>query len=396
MNGNDVGAILPLAMVDGDAAAGFRGGEPRPATASSTGPSDADVAAPRSVIRGAKCQVVVALGWLRGSIPPNALWPLRDLLTEWFGEPEPADHGAMFRSAMLIFPLGPRLMFDPPSEDPTARRSRPVVEIQGGVLDEMGVAKVFKLCEALNLLHFRPSRMDCSFDDHKKRILPFDVFKLADRGDVSHFRRENCGHIYGAEWNGKRGETATFGKRGNHGSGAYGRYYRKDVESKGKIDAYRWEVEYADQKAVAAWDALMHALTVDAFVRTLGALVAGAFDFPIRTGEKHTRRLERHDFWRETLVELQNAVYITVKRVKTTIDKKAVWIRDSVAGSLKAVKIAFGAVWMDGKMPSMAFYDWLRQKLEDAELTKPNRLAVKEFYAKLGKPDPFSSLRTGL
>lgn len=321
--------------------------------------------------------------WWRFSFPGPAFPPVLELATEYFGDPEDMGHGLFLLPACLAFPLGAKLAFDP--VEGSTRRC--VLDLPGDLVAGLEVRDLMELLHQVDLLGARCTRVDCVVDDYAKRITPGAVHAHAEAGDVARFSPDTAELKVGGYWvDGQgvrhRGETFNIGRRGKNGSGAYLRYYRKDVESQGETDAFRWEMEFSQEKADLAFRELLKAGTPDEFVLACGGLVLGNVDFPIRTGDAHLDRLERHAWWIDLTSDIWNSVRLRVKRVAAKIQDKAAWIRDGVAGSMKAVLMCLRAL-----NPGDT-WSQVRRWVDEAELTPTNKLAVRQWFAHAGLPVP--------
>lgn len=102
--------------------------------------------------------------------------------------------------------------------------------------EHIGAKKIF---EILKKRSCRITRIDIAYDDYTKTFKPsdFGLWKMQKRISTKCQRYE----IIGSE--DSRGDTFCLGRRGDSGNGRYLRIYDKEYESKGKIDAIRYEFE---------------------------------------------------------------------------------------------------------------------------------------------------------
>jgi DNA relaxase NicK len=246
-----------------------------------------------------------------------------------------------------------------------------------------------RLCQEVAALGGRPTRLDVAADDYRKRVLPSQVNAVAKSGDIARFRTQTCAFHEGGYFEGAIGETFTAGRRGADGSGAYLRYYRKDVESRGRINAFRWEVEFSDEKAQLAFTELLKAQTLDEFTLAGAYLVIGSVDFPMRNGgdEAHLERLERHAFWVDITSDFFNCTLLKVKRATSTLERKAAHVRERCGSLLKAVMAMFQMTRPSDRAGRRAFYAALGQWVDLAKPSAASREAVAA-YAFVNKLSP--------
>lgn len=126
------------------------------------------------------------------------------------------------------------------------------------------------------------------------------------------------------------GRTVYFGARGKNGSGRYGRFYDKGVESQ-QAQAGRWiryEVEFTDQCAHDVAYKWAYGTIKDAV-----ACALGAFDFRRKArnrGEReHASRREQCGWWAEFIGSC-HAVLVRAKPKEKTIHGYVGWIKTAV------------------------------------------------------------------
>lgn len=104
-----------------------------------------------------------------------------------------------------------------------------------GFSDDVHQVDLTGLFRFLRGRYCEPSRIDLTYDDHNKRMMPMDVFNA---------RHERCALVsstraFNVVFNG--GVTFYLGKRSSE---RMLRVYDKAVESKGQNDSVRWELEF--------------------------------------------------------------------------------------------------------------------------------------------------------
>ena len=111
-------------------------------------------------------------------------------------------------------------------------------------------ATKLQLMHDLEALGVKCTRIDLAADDFTRKRLVMDVIhQAATAGHVVGFRCYDPRRPLKNMQTGQlAGDTAYFGKRGNHGSGRYVRFYDKGLESNGEVDSIRYEVELSGQR----------------------------------------------------------------------------------------------------------------------------------------------------
>ena len=116
------------------------------------------------------------------------------------------------------------------------------------ILDFYDCSKFFAL---LRSRHCKPTRIDICYDDYEKILTPddFDYFRATKRITCP------CANVGFIE--SKRGEGSTF-SIGKRGKGRYLRIYDKNYESKGRINAIRYEFELRTNWALLIFDKVIN------------------------------------------------------------------------------------------------------------------------------------------
>lgn len=114
--------------------------------------------------------------------------------------------------------------------------------ITGDDVEQVDLKSLFRL---LRSKHCSPSRIDLTYDDYEKRFTPFDLHECRMNKVSLISSTRKCNIIF------DKGVTFYLGDRTSE---RYLRVYDKFIESKGVIDAVRWELELKGKFAKLIFD----------------------------------------------------------------------------------------------------------------------------------------------
>ncbi len=342
---------------------------------------------PPYVLRGLN-QHSIGLHWLRGTVPQEREEDLCIYISEVFQKSEPVaqEWGRWRYDRSINFePLGVTVYFDStPDRGRNIHAGRCCLDVPGSAIDILSPDDQRQFIRELILrFHFRASRFDIAFDDYKRRVEVSDVYDCYQEGAVVGFRRAD--RYIGQKSPGKKGKIndgLTFGVRGSSGSGKYMRIYDKGLESEGRENFIRWELELTGRCAFEVCSKVLLCPDVPSYGGLLGAVIAGIIDFRVRakgTGQKkNASRRERMEWW-SRIVDVLGGDEIRVrgKVPEATIERTATWVRRQVSGSLAAVRKALGEEQFD---------DWLEAVLYlgETKMSSRHRGAVNHYKARAG------------
>jgi DNA relaxase NicK len=188
-----------------------------------------------------------------------------------------------------------------------------------------------------NLFGCRCSRLDISVDDYKKELQYRDIEQALVDGNYTGVRAGKVTVNYGGKF---QGFTVNLGSRDSE---KYIRFYDKFAESHGRLDCYRWEVEYKGDLS----DKLFRLLLSFPFDQLLyqQALVnyaVSCVDF-VEKNDKNVDRNTRLGWWDAWLSRVQTHCYkVRTTRTKTAISGKKDWIARNVSKALLMVQRSIG------------------------------------------------------
>jgi len=339
---------------------------------------------PRNVKRGVNSQIKneVGLHWLRISIARQYLPKVRGYLDFYFGESAQDAYGLWSYDSRFYWPCGASLNYDSAAaRSDSVHNGKFTVEIPGQALD--GIAQTDLHLFLLNLRQFSPTctRCDVFFDDYRRTITPSELHDVAKIHDYSGFRKSQIKQGYDS---GRLiHDEIDFGKRGPNGSGQYLRTYDKFLESKGKKNCIRFEVEFTKERAHKVFDKLSQVTSVDAFATLCGSLVGGSIKFVHRNGDKNISRLDVYKFWQEIL-DLLGSVVIRIPTKETDIAGKYKYIYRQVSPTLALLRGTF--------VDDTDFFNWLNDTIGEGELrmsqaqinlARANRRNIRYDYGKI-------------
>jgi len=301
----------------------------------------------------------VGIHWLRISINKRYLADVSKFLSSFWGDFDKDGFGLWSYDSRLSWSSGVSLNFDEAEERSfRVHCGLMTLDCPGASLDELTVPDLQLLIEYLDSVGGKCTRIDVFFDDYNRTVTPRDVYDVALRGDYSGFRcynRRERGDRHGCTH-----DEISFGRRGSFGSGAYLRFYDKFLESKGKFDCCRWEVEFTQHKADAVFKKIAGTCgNVEAFATICGSLLAGCITFIHRNGDKNISRLERYEWWEMILEVLGDSVRVRIERKKDSVTGKIAWVERNVSPSLACLKRVF--------VNDRAFFRWLFDVCHDGE-----------------------------
>jgi DNA relaxase NicK len=175
------------------------------------------------------------------------------------------------------------------------------------------------------------TRCDIAGDDYSRRKSPAQVWAYVMKGDVS--TRTRAGRII----HDRRGGSTCY--IGAPGSRVMLRVYDKFIESKGAINAVRWELELHGEAAqFAVRDIYRGKSWGHVWASTLRRLV----EFKVRREGGTVTRLPVMAWFADLVGDVAKAAsYLTVRPVLSAVDRLR-WLRKQVAPSMAAIVAAGG------------------------------------------------------
>lgn len=315
-------------------------GERGPSTLQRAGSlSVVDTAAPRTVLRGAKCHPVtdepvneVSIDWLRMSGPKCQYWEALHLLQKRFGQAEEGKGRFGLNSGHHWAEGG---IFQDLDKQKNARHC--VFELPGKIISELEHHEVRQLIYDMHSMGFKTTRVDIAVDIYTMPDLINTVRESCEAGELC--RAKTYQHIEQRSAGLLTGHGITIGKRGNKGSGRYLRVYDKGLETQ-TLDPgnwIRWESELSDD--CAQQFTLKYACENESIACCLSHAL-WVVEFRQATGQRLSRRPLAE--WYESFTKSVRPEKVRAVRAKSTIESYANWIKTSVVPKLASISSITG------------------------------------------------------
>lgn len=174
------------------------------------------------------------------------------------------------------------------------------------------------------------TRLDVAIDDYEKELKFQTIVDTLKAKNYSGFQNWNVIENRDGGW------TINLGSRQSE---SITRIYNKTVESKGEIDAIRWEREFKGAKAqeLAKQIASLDFSMPDGwFGSQLARFALGGINFLIKS-DVNLNRCKTVDWFESFLSSFLSPIKLRVQRIKPTIDRTVEWLKRSVSASLKLI-----------------------------------------------------------
>lgn len=289
---------------------------------------------------------LVSVHWLQGTFPASKLSALAAWLESVIGSaPEVQEWGRYRYDCSLSWVQGVTVFFDS-SESRAAQvhNNKFCLSVTGSFLDSLTSDGLYEFCRVLfHTFWLRASRVDIAFDDYKKIVLPAQVAEYAGAGSVSGFRKFQ--HIQDKRISPDGvpqvlSDTCSFGSRGQNGSGRFLRVYDKALESDGRLDCVRWELETSGDVAQEFFSRLGFAPDIPSFAALLAGVIGGCITFM----DRRSKNLDRNNllpFWADMLAVL-GRVCLRHAVTDKTVEKAKGWVAKQVACTLAMLQKSLG------------------------------------------------------
>ena len=213
------------------------------------------------------------------------------------------------------------------------------ISIPASVLSQVSADDIWRMMSGLlDCYKFKCTRLDIAIDDYNKTVSFEELDNAVELGNRTGFENYDVKASY------RKKVIGRTRYMGSAKSNSMLRYYDKSVESRGKVDAYRWELQLIDEKAQSVF--IQYAqMDREAFStighRYLGSVVFGSVNFIDRSTGKRASRCEQLTWWKN-LVNMIGSIQIAIPRVVKTLEKTVETIRKQYAPILCAVKRGLG------------------------------------------------------
>jgi hypothetical protein len=217
-----------------------------------------------------------------------------------------------------------------------------------------GCATTFQLRKFILMLadlRFKPTRIDLALDDFTKSLSWSNFDDARKAGQARGFIKGRLTSSFGD----KLGDGFTY-YMGSTGSDKMYRFYDKNVESVGEIDAYRLEGQYKDDWCKSIWALLLQSDSDLDFHRTIVNCVCSPIDF--YDVDSDTLEKTPLQWWSDFKHSVKfEGVNLTCGRVKTTVEKSMEWVE-------KSVETTFAMIEDFCDRTNTDFGEWFTKRLE--------------------------------
>lgn len=243
---------------------------------------------------------------------------------------------------------GIRFWWNEPSPE-TGEIGGGMVGIPSSVLSQMSVENIWRMMTGLlNVYSVKCTRIDIAIDDYSKGLPIDEIEKALLNGNFTGFRKPR--KVDSLEKDGS-GFTYYLGSRK---SDKFVRIYDKSYESKGKLDCWRIEGEFKDERASEIFK--QYAQFDRESFETIGhkylaGVLFGSFDFIDRENVKRASRSERKRAsrserlpWWDKVVNMISRIKISLPRPTKSTDRQDQTLKKQWAPSLLVRKKALGSI----------------------------------------------------
>lgn len=288
----------------------------------------------------------LSLGWVTFSFKvdhPDCLMMMVNLISQTYMthlQDEIVDTDGAFRGYknVIRYFLGATLAY-------THLRKDFILVIPQSTCDQINLPYLLLLIKDLLDAGGKITRLDLTIDDMKKSVRIFDIYQsYRDGAMVARTKRVR----YGIETDGDDFDlTYEQMSIGSRLSQFYVRIYDKSVESKGKLDAIRFEAELKGALAHCSMLEILtnvfplNSLSQDpvstfdfyAFVHSVLGIISGKLDFRDPQTHSNINRRTRLAWWHSFLQGVSKIKVFIPKKI-STVEKVKSWIERSVSTSL--------------------------------------------------------------
>lgn len=222
--------------------------------------------------------------------------------------------------------------------------SEAYLSLPAGCLNLLEPNQQASLFAALHRMGAKCTRLDVRIDDYEKTVTIEEIAQAAKSGNFACFRSFRIIES-GIMGNSRTGGTVEFGRRGKNGTGKFFRSYDKGVESGGKFECIRHELELSGERSANCFAILAQAPS-ELWPELIGGWIRDAISFVDRSVSDRLGRCPLLGWW-EQLIGKFNALSLSVERPKTTIEKAKKWLQKQVAPTIAFVCNAIGSSGQD-------------------------------------------------
>lgn len=215
-----------------------------------------------------------------------------------------------------------------------------LIEIPGQPITEITGDEAWELCRDLHGLGLKATRFDWAIDDYARGLSLQDIYSSYREGAFGRVRRmqvwEEC----------KAGQAPvlTGFTCGSRQSDKYIRIYDKMIESRGQVDAIRFEVEFKGKYAGKIFAEFATAASVSEAFDLAAQYAVGCIDFIDRT-DKNLDRCPVAPWWAAFVTAVGGKKRMSVPRLKRTVSRIISWHEKQVSRGMALLAECKGVVW---------------------------------------------------
>jgi DNA relaxase NicK len=254
----------------------------------------------------------------------SACWAAFGVRFLW-SESRPGTHGRFYESN-VVTSTG-LLLSSTPSKIPGQTDYR--ISIPGGVLQSTTEAKIRDFGRLFMSMGARCTRFDWAIDDFARQLDIDTVLAHCESGRTSGFVNYR---YYRTGASGQKAVGTTL-YLGSSQSDQMARIYDKNVESGGKINSIRFEIQVRDNIANSYFCDYFADGDVTEIFRKMCRRAIGKYRFVHNTSEVLSRCPDV-DWWAEFVRRIGGQIKIRQRREQPQISDKKRWIERQVAGTL--------------------------------------------------------------
>jgi hypothetical protein len=297
------------------------------------------------------------------TVPTSNLAEAEAVLTRYLGDiPQDREGGLYTYKLGKRWPTGAVLLW-------TEGRWECCLQLMGQDINAIPLEQLRPFIIELGKLGAKGRRIDVALDDYTRQLLTVEQFIEAGRArNVTGCRRWEPKELLDVVTGEYLAHGCNFGVRGKDGSGRYVRVYDKALESRGMINAVRFELETAGDVAELLFEELADCDDDETFKRKLRRVLAGAVDFRDRGHERNIDRMPRLSWWAAVVDSLAEPLRMVAHRVTPALQATLQHLRRSFSKTFALTRIVIQSAgfstltdlfesWADEAEPKI---DWRR------------------------------------
>ncbi len=301
----------------------------------------------RKRLKSTELHLEYRVDWLQGTFPKKHLGKVLKLTSLLLngGEFKSLGHGIRYFETALKHPTG-AIVACGHRKKGRLNENLAYLELRGSVLFPIKQRRLHKFMRVLRAkCGFKCSHTDLTIDDFSRDFSIATVKKAIYKHHYTGFG--DTVKLDAEGRNGLKGEGIALGRRGSKGSGKRICFYDKGIESKGRIDAIRIELNCYQEYAQQSFEQLCDTPYL-LWGKIIGGWIAGAVDFRRRQGEndKNPGRRRRLSWWAKLVGNFEGLKPARTYNI-SSIEGLLNWVRHQVAPSLAVFMHCFGKEDMD-------------------------------------------------